>query len=197
MKEGSGYQQKEKKHWVGKNSKDPLQQFSNFGPFFFFLNKFPEIQWLYESVWTHLRLLFLSQIVMLIYPPINTGENQALKIKDKVFPGGPLVKTRCFQCRGPSLVREWRSHMTHYPAKNENWRETNNLWTKPKSTTVLLWIYLSKLLSLGTLRSLVLALGYRLGLHTKQLWAKLLLFMSHCVQVWGERLGLVDFILFY
>ena len=133
--------------------------------FFFFLNKFPEIQLLHESVWTHLRLLFLSQMTMLIYPPISTAENQALKIKDRVFPGGPVVKTLCFQCRGPSLVREQIPHMPRDPAKN--WRKTNNLWPKQKSTTELLRIYLSELLSLGTLRSLVLALGYRLGLHTK------------------------------
>ena len=118
MQEGSSYQQKEKKHWVGKNSEDLLQKFSIFGLFFFFLNKFPEIQLLHESVWTHLRLLFLSQMTMLIYPPISTAENQALKIKDRVFPGGPVVKTLCFQCRGPSLVREQIPHMPRDPAKN-------------------------------------------------------------------------------
>ena len=53
MKEGSGYQQKEKKHWVGKNSKDPLQQFSNFGPFFFFWinsQKYNDCMKVYEHI---------------------------------------------------------------------------------------------------------------------------------------------------
>ena len=53
---------------------------------------------------------FPNDSQMLIYPPISTGESQALKIKDKVFPGGPAVNA--------GLVREQRSHMTHNPAKN-------------------------------------------------------------------------------
>ena len=43
------------------------------------------------------------------------SEHAGLKLNIRDFPGGPMVKTLCFQCQGMGsiLVRELRSHMLH------------------------------------------------------------------------------------
>ena len=37
------------------------------------------------------------------------------KIKDKEFPGGPVARTPCSQCRGPGLIPSQGTRSSHMP----------------------------------------------------------------------------------
>ena len=78
------------------------------GPLIYLIQGLPSLKWL---VFSYLSIPCILS-TMLEHIPNQWSD---LLIKD--FPGGPMAKAPCFQCRVRFLVRELSSHMLHGTAK--------------------------------------------------------------------------------